>query len=173
MYIAGPEDIVRIIIKVIIREGSSSDGGSVRNLQTDVRSCSRQVWAVLRTVLQTWTELYGHPHGICRFIGLYGHSAVVSCVGYLLCGFGSHSFCWAPYWAHVDPPIALTIVHCDGTPTLALYNALIPTVLRTVMPCTILTVRLKLLIIACNSGSLLASSGLIASYNRLGSFSFK
>jgi len=61
------------IIKVIIREGSSSDGGLVRNLQTDVRSCPRQVWAVLRTVLQTWTELYGHPHGICRFIGLYGH----------------------------------------------------------------------------------------------------
>ena len=72
MYIAGSEDIVRIIIQGI-REGSSSDGGSVRNLQTDVRSCPRQVWAVLRTVLQTWTELYGHPHGICRFIGLYGH----------------------------------------------------------------------------------------------------
>jgi len=90
MYIAGSEDIVRIIIQ----EGSSSDGGSVRNLQTDVRSCPRQVWAVLQTVLQTWTELYGHPHGICRFYRtLRTQSAVVSCVGYLLCGFGSHSFC--------------------------------------------------------------------------------
>jgi len=29
-----------------IREGSSSDGGSVRNLQMDVRSCPQQVWAV-------------------------------------------------------------------------------------------------------------------------------
>jgi len=93
MYIAGSEDIVKASSKES-REGSSSDGGSVRNLQTDVRSCPRQVWAVLQTVLQIWTELYGHPHRICRlFIRLYGHSAVVSCVGYLLCGFGSHSFC--------------------------------------------------------------------------------
>jgi len=73
MYIAGSEDIVRIIIQGI-REGSSSDGGSVRSLLTDVQSCLQQVWAVLRTVLQTWTELYGHPHGICKlFIRLYGH----------------------------------------------------------------------------------------------------
>jgi len=41
------------------------------------------------------------------------------------------------------------------------------------MPCAILTVRLKLLIIACNSSSLLALGGLIASCNCLGSFSFK
>ena len=41
------------------------------------------------------------------------------------------------------------------------------------MPYAILTVRLKLLIIACNSSSLLALGGLIASCNRLGSFSFK
>jgi len=68
MYIAGPEDIVEASSK------QRSDGGSVRNRQTDVRSCPRQVWAVLRTVLQTWTELYRHPHGICRlFIRLYGH----------------------------------------------------------------------------------------------------
>jgi len=52
-------------------------------------------------------------------------------------------------------------------------NALIPTVSGTAMLCAVLTVRLKLLIIACNSGSLLASGGLMASRNRLGSFSFK
>ena len=94
MYIAGSEDIVEASSKVIIREGSSSDGGSVRNLKTDVRSCPQQVWAVLQTVLQIWTKLYRHPHGICRlFIRLYRHSAVVSRVSYLLCGFRSYSFC--------------------------------------------------------------------------------
>jgi len=41
------------------------------------------------------------------------------------------------------------------------------------MHCAVLTTRLKLLIIACNSGSLLALGGLMASRNRLGSFSFK
>jgi len=46
--------------------------GISKGRATDVRSCLRQDWAVLRTVLQIWTKLYGHPHGICRFIGLYG-----------------------------------------------------------------------------------------------------
>jgi len=55
---------------VIIR--SRHQTGISKGRATDVRSCPQQVWAVLRTVLQAWTKLYGHPHGICRFIGLYG-----------------------------------------------------------------------------------------------------
>jgi len=64
--------------------------GISKGRATDVRSCPRQDWAVLRTVLRIWAELYGHPHGICRFYRtLRTQSAVVSCVGYLLCGFRS------------------------------------------------------------------------------------
>ena len=54
-----------------------------------------------------------------------------------------------------------------------LNNALIPTTLRTAMLCAMLTIRLKLLIITCNSGSSLALSGLTAALNWLGFFSFK
>jgi len=42
MYIAGLEDIVRIIIQGI-QKGLLLDGGLVRNLQTDVQSCLQQV----------------------------------------------------------------------------------------------------------------------------------
>ena len=54
-----------------------------------------------------------------------------------------------------------------------LNNILIPIVLRTAIHYAVLTTQLKLLIIACNSSSLLVLSSLIASYNCLRSFSFK
>jgi len=71
MYIAGPEDIVEASSKVIIREGllPDRDQQGTRDGRTKLPTTGL---GSLQTVLQTWTELYGHPHGICRFIGLYG-----------------------------------------------------------------------------------------------------
>jgi len=113
-----------IIKKVIIREGSSLD----RDQQGTRDGRTKLSTAGLGSFTDSFTDIDWALQTPAWYLQVYRTSrtqnAVVSCVGYLLCGFRSYSFCWAPHWEHADPPIALTIVHCDGTPTLALYTIL-------------------------------------------------
>jgi len=91
MYIAGSEDIV---------EASSKESGKRIIFKGLARDARRTYEAVHSRFGQFYGRFYRHGlsftdtrMAFAGFIGLYGHSAVVSCVGYLLCGFGSYSFC--------------------------------------------------------------------------------